>query len=134
MTDVVPVVDLFSGPGGLAEGFTAYRDYHNKPRFRVVLSVEMERSAYQTLRLRAFLRKFDPSNLPPEYHDFLNDEAKEEPDWKGLYPKEWLEACDETLCRQLGTHSTTRVVRKRIKQIRKEHGDNTVLLGGRRSI
>lgn len=130
MTDVVPVVDLFSGPGGLAEGFAAYRDSHNKPRFRVLLSVEMERSAYQTLRLRAFLRKFDSSDLPPEYHDFLNDAAKEEPDWKTLYPKEWREACDETLCRELGSHNTNRVVRRRIRQIRKEHGDNTVLLGG----
>lgn len=90
----------------------------------------MERSAYQTLRLRAFLRKFEPSDLPSEYHAFLNDGAKEEPDWKSLYPKEWFEACDETLCRELGTRSTTRVVRNRIRQIREEYGDNTVLLGG----
>ncbi|MXX70950.1 MAG: DNA cytosine methyltransferase, partial [Gemmatimonadetes bacterium] len=68
MTDVVPVVDLFSGPGGLAEGFAAYRDARDQPRFRVLLSVEMEKSAYQTLRLRAFLRKFEPSDLPSEYH------------------------------------------------------------------
>ena len=130
MTDVVPVVDLFSGPGGLAEGFAAYRDARDQPRFRVLLSVEMEKSAYQTLRLRAFLRKFEPSDVPSEYHDFLNNGAQEEPDWKSLYPKEWFEACDETLCLELGTRDTTRVVQHRVRQIRKEYGDNTVLLGG----
>ena len=130
MTGAVPVVDLFSGPGGLAEGFAAYRDSRDQARFRVLLSVEMERSAYQTLRLRAFLRKFEPSNLPSEYYGFLNDGASDEPDWRTLYPKEWLEACDETLCQQLGTRDTTRLVQHRVREIRKKHGGNTVLLGG----
>ena len=130
MTGVVPVVDLFSGPGGLAEGFAAYRDSSDQPRFRVLLSVEMERSAYRTLRLRAFLRKFEPSDLPSEYHRFLNDGATDEPDWKTLYPKEWLEACEETDCRQLGTPDTSRFVEHRVRRIRKKHGGNTVLLGG----
>lgn len=130
MNSVVPVVDLFSGPGGLAEGFAAYRDSQDRTRFRVLLSVEMERSAYRTLKLRAFLRKFEPSDLPPEYHEFLNDGAADEPDWKTLYPKEWLEAGDETVCQKLGTRDTTRFVQRRIRQIRKRHGGNTVLLGG----
>ncbi len=130
MTSVVPVVDLFSGPGGLAEGFAAYRDSRDQTRFRVLLSVEMERSAYQTLRLRAFLRKFEPSDLPSEYYDFLNDGASAAPDWRTLYPREWIEACDETLCQKLGTRDATRVVQHRVREIRKKHGSNTVLIGG----
>ena len=109
MTGAVPVVDLFSGPGGLAEGFAAYRDSRDQARFRVLLSVEMERSAYQTLRLRAFLRKFEPSNLPSEYYGFLRRSLRRAR-WRTLYPKEWLEACDETHCQQLGTRDTTRLV------------------------
>lgn len=130
MTAPLPVVDLFSGPGGLAEGFAAYRDSSDQPRFRVLLSVEMERSAYRTLRLRAFLRKFEPSHLPSEYYRFLNDGATEEPDWNTLYPEEWLEACNETRCLQLGTVDTSRFIERRVGQIRKTYGGNTVLLGG----
>ncbi len=130
MIGVVPVVDLFSGPGGLAEGFAAYRDSSGQRRFRVLLSVEMERSAYRTLRLRAFLRKFEPCDLPSEYYDFLNNGATHHPDWETLYPKEWLEACDETHRLKLGTRDTNRLVQHRVRQIRKKYGGNTVLLGG----
>ena len=64
VTQAVPVVDLFSGPGGLAEGFAACRDKRARPRFEVALSVEMEAWAYKTLRMRAFLRKFGHDCLP----------------------------------------------------------------------
>ncbi len=102
MTDPVPVVDLFSGTGGLAEGFAALRDSSGHPRFSIVLSIEMDETAYRTLRLREFLRKF-PSGFPPEYHDFLNGIVAREPDWATLYPHKWREACDETRCLKLGT-------------------------------
>ena len=49
MTEPVPVVDLFSGPGGLAEGFAGLRDGDYRTRFRVVLSVEMDVMAHRTL-------------------------------------------------------------------------------------
>ena len=130
MNDVVPVIDLFSGPGGLAEGFVGCRDSEGRPRFRIELSVEMERSAYRTLRLRAFLRKFPQSELPPEYHDFLNGGARHEPDWAVLYPEKWREANDETRCLRLGTPEATAFVNGRIRAIRREFGSRTVLLGG----
>ncbi len=130
MNSAVPVIDLFSGPGGLAEGFAGCRDPEGQPRFRIELSVEMERSAHRTLRLRAFLRKFPPSELPPEYHDFLNRGARDEPDWKTLYPEEWNDARHETKCLQLGTPEATTFVEKRIRRIRGKYGSRTVLLGG----
>ena len=129
MTDAVPVVDLFSGPGGLAEGFAALKDPLGRPRFNVVLSIEMEPTARRTLLLRGFLRKF-PSGYPPAYYDFLNGVLAKEPDWASLYPREWQEACDETWCLKLGTSEASSFVRQRIAGIRAMHGDRTVLLGG----
>lgn len=51
---VVPVIDLFAGPGGLGEGFS--RHTGSGVRFQLALSIEMERWAHETLRLRAFYR------------------------------------------------------------------------------
>lgn len=49
----IPVVDLFAGPGGLGEGFSALDDGN---AFRILVSAEMEASAHQTLLLRSFYR------------------------------------------------------------------------------
>ena len=126
---LVPVVDLFSGPGGLAEGFAALRDSHGHPRFSISLSIEMDEAAHRTLRLRGFLRKFS-SGFPPEYYNFLNGFESREPDWGALYPEEWKKACDETHCLKLGTSDAECIVKRRIELIRELHGDKTVLLGG----
>lgn len=126
---IVPVLDLFSGPGGLAEGFAAYRSSKGRRRFRIALSVEKDRDAHRTLRLRAFLRAFGRC-FPPEYYDFLNGVITEEPDWATLYPKPWAAACDETRRMELGRRSASVFLRQRIAAIREEHGGRTVLLGG----
>jgi site-specific DNA-cytosine methylase len=60
------IIDLFAGPGGLAEGFASIRNSDGSRPFRLALSVEKERAAYATLRLRSFIRQFDHA-LPPEY-------------------------------------------------------------------
>ena len=128
MRRIVPVVDLFSGPGGLAEGFTGFRSPKGRGRFQIALSIEKDPDAYRTLRLRAFIRKF--GRFPLEYYDFLNGAITEEPDWRALYPKSWAGACDETQCMELGTSGASAFLRKRIEAIRGEHGGRTVLLGG----
>ena len=129
MSGAVPIIDLFSGPGGLAEGFSAFPGPGGRPGYRVAVSVEMDANAYRTLRLRAFLRKFE-SEFPREYYNFLNGETDGEPDWAALYPHHWAEACDETRCMELGTPLARGFLRERIESIRAEHGDRTVLLGG----
>ena len=58
MTDPIAIVDLFSGPGGLGEGFSRVTDEQGQRRFRIDVSIECEPSAHRTLRLRAFLRRF----------------------------------------------------------------------------
>ena len=129
MRRIVPVVDLFSGPGGLAEGFAGFRSSEGRHRFSIALSVEKGRDAHRTLRLRAFLRKFG-SRFPSAYYNFLNGVVAGEPDWGGLHPNEWAAACDETRCMELGTHGASAFLRRRIDAILDEHSGRTVLLGG----
>ncbi len=59
MTRSFKTVDLFAGPGGLAEGFSSLRDDVGSRIFDIALSVEKESSAFATLRLRSFVRQFD---------------------------------------------------------------------------
>ena len=49
----IPVVDLFAGPGGLGEGFSALK---NGEAFKIIVSAEKDPIAHETLRLRAFFR------------------------------------------------------------------------------
>ena len=128
MKKPIPVVDLFSGPGGLAEGFARHQTNEGKSRFEIALSVEMDKVAHRTLRLRAFLRKF--REFPKEYYEFMNGLLPEEPDWATLYPEEWTKSGYETPCVKLGTAEASRLVRKRVQKIRNEHGTRAVLLGG----
>ena len=122
-------MDLFAGPGGLAEGFAACRRRDGRRRYGIALSIEKDPVAHRTLLLRAFLRKF-ANGFPPEYYDFLNGVVPEEPDWAKLSPGRWAAACDETRCLELGSYEASVFLRNRIAQIRAEHGGRTVLLGG----
>jgi len=69
MSDCIPVVDLFAGPGGLGEGFSSLED-----TFQILVSAEMDAAARKTLRLRAFYRKLKkdfPEGLV-DYYKFCN--------------------------------------------------------------
>lgn len=68
---MVKVVDIFAGPGGLGEGFSRVKDKSGNPCFHIVLSIEMEKYAADTLRLRSFLREFGYGNFPSEYYRML---------------------------------------------------------------
>lgn len=70
---VIKVVDIFAGPGGLGEGFSSVTDCRGRPVFDVVLSMEMERFAFETLQLRAFFRQF-PHGAPHDYYRHLRGE------------------------------------------------------------
>ncbi len=122
-------MDLFAGPGGLAEGFSACRRSDGRRRYHIALSIEKDRVAHRTLLLRAFLRKF-ARGFPPEYYDFLNGAVPEEPNWAKVSPGRWAAACDEARCLELGSNESNVFLRERIAQIRAKHGGRTVLLGG----
>jgi DNA (cytosine-5)-methyltransferase 1 len=64
---VIPIIDIFAGPGGLGEGFSALAP-HGRRVFRIALSVEMEPNARETFKLRAFFRQFELEEVPEEYY------------------------------------------------------------------
>ena len=60
---LIGIVDIFSGPGGLGEGFCPASASSDWP-FRIAVSVEKDTAAYETLLLRSFVRKFDGKLRP----------------------------------------------------------------------
>jgi DNA (cytosine-5)-methyltransferase 1 len=74
------IIDLFAGPGGLGEGFSAYIDEHGKQPFKIAISIEKELSAHATLTLRAFYRQFPIGEAPRAYYDFLKGKLGKTPE------------------------------------------------------
>jgi DNA (cytosine-5)-methyltransferase 1 len=122
------VVDLFAGPGGLAEGFSSFRASDGSQPFRVVLSVEKDPIAHRTLRLRSFLRQF-PAGFPHAYYQWI-EQAGDEPDWEHLYPVQWHAACEEAQNVTMGVVEDDAVIARRLTAIRRRHGDRTIVIGG----
>ena len=73
----IPVIDLFAGPGGLAEGFSCVRRLNGGPCFDVRLSIEKDPVAHRTLLLRSLLRSAG-ANVPEIYYDYLRGKATRE--------------------------------------------------------
>ena len=121
------VVDIFAGPGGLAEGFSRVRSADGSSAFDIALSIEKDETAHATLRLRSFLRQFE--ELPPQYYEFLN-EMGPEPDWSALFPDHWQRACDEAWLLELGKEDPSIRLDDRLDRIRNEGGDRVILIGG----
>lgn len=67
---VIPVVDMFAGPGGLGEGFTSTFGGTGNRVYRIVLSIEKDPHAHRTLLLRSFYRQF-ADHVPQDYYDYL---------------------------------------------------------------
>lgn len=121
------VVDLFAGPGGLAEGFSALESNGMKP-FDICLSVEKEKTAHDTLWLRSFLRQFE-SGAPPEYFEWLNG-SRPQPDWKAQFLDQFEAATHEALKLTLGEDQAASTINARLLGIKAEFGDRTILIGG----
>ncbi len=69
----IPIIDLFAGPGGLGEGFSAYGK--SDPIFKIALSIEKDRLAHETLELRSFYRQFEGRRVPEAYYQHLRNKA-----------------------------------------------------------
>jgi len=122
MTQPTKIIDLFSGPGGLGEGFSA-----NK-KFKIAISIEKEPSAHRTLLLRAFYRQFD---VPPiEYYQFLKGNLGSKPEDElyklPKFKKEIEAARKEALCLELGKDNDT--IQKEIDAAIGK--DDCILIGG----
>jgi DNA (cytosine-5)-methyltransferase 1 len=120
------IIDLFAGPGGLGEGFSAYKNNKNKP-FKIALSIEKEPFEHQTLTLRGFYRQF--KTPPSEYYDYLQGKI----DRKTLfyaYPEQAQLASDEAWQAELGgdRFSHKMVVNKIREQLPKD--EDCIIIGG----
>jgi DNA (cytosine-5)-methyltransferase 1 len=72
---MIPIIDIFAGPGGLGEGFSRFTDRNGKKVFDIVLSVEKDKDAHKTLELRSFFRKFPQGNAPDEYYEYIQKKS-----------------------------------------------------------
>ena len=117
MGATIPVIDLFSGPGGLSEGFSRFGERDWEPelarpiapvswepprsvRFRIALSIEKDATAHQTLRLRSFFRQFE-GGVPESYYEFLRGNITRD-ELFARHPDEAAASDHEAWCATLG--------------------------------
>lgn len=121
------VIDLFSGPGGLSEGFASLNGGN---AFEIGVSAEMEASAHKTLTLRAFFRlakKMGDKKAIQAYYSFCNSSSARHPSLE--VPALWDLATAEAKRIQLGDAADDEEL-DRILKTKKLHGDDTILIGG----
>ena len=110
----IPVVDIFAGPGGLGEGFSALGRDQDKPVFETAIAAEMNQHAHKTLTLRSFFRQFPHGKAPERYYEYIagkepepyTDETKDIWDVaraKVLHLELGVEVDDKTLDEKLAT-------------------------------
>ncbi|MFC1817485.1 DNA cytosine methyltransferase [Thermodesulfobacteriota bacterium] len=110
MTDInsIPIIDLFAGPGGLGEGFSAFKGEDKNYPFKIKLSIEKDLFAHQTLLLRSFFRQFPRGKVPVEYYKFIKDQnEKKIDDLLDLYPSQGAAARAEAMQAELGGENHT---------------------------
>ena len=126
MSRVYQTVDLFAGPGGLAEGFSSLMS-EGRRKFPIALSVEKEPSAFATLRLRSFVRQFVAP--PAAYYRYISGGLSKS-ELMQRHPEEWHRAVDETAMLELGTENARIEIDRRLTIISEKACRNTVVIGG----
>lgn len=104
MSQNIQVIDLFAGPGGLGEGFSAC-EYKGKTPFSIAISIEKDKSAHSTLLARAFFRSLKMSGKTKDYYEILKtypngslvDAFNDQPSLRSEFQKAQKEARNLTL-------------------------------------
>jgi DNA (cytosine-5)-methyltransferase 1 len=96
----IQIVDLFAGPGGLGEGFSAH---NNGNDFEIIVSAEKDPVARKTLQLRAFYRllKNENPDALQDYYQYCNG-LSENP-WSNRSKVQWEKSEAEARCITLGS-------------------------------
>ena len=120
----IPVIDLFAGPGGLGEGFSAFQSGSVAP-FDIRLSIEKDDAAHATLTLRKFFCQFEepPEEIAAYYARQITRE-----ELFAAYPKQATRAQQATWKAELGM-APPQAVAKRVRETLGNRRD-WVLLGG----
>ena len=121
------IVDLFAGPGGLGEGFSSFQSNGQYP-FKIAVSVEKDKFAQSTLRLRAYWRllKRHEKSLEPLYAYYRDEEvAPWTPETKDL----WKLSGEEALQLELGKEYDNAFLYDRIARLPLKD-NHWVLIGG----
>lgn len=122
-----PVVDVFAGPGGLGEGFSALPGDSDRRKFRNVASIETDEFSHRTLLLRHFVRGFRQDEVPDDYYSYLKGEIKLR-ELFGRHEPRYIDAQNSALRITLGAQNHAKV-KKLLKQ-RLGDASRWVLVGG----
>ncbi len=104
------VIDIFAGPGGLGEGFSALEIARARP-FQIGLSIEKDATAHRTLQLRAFYRQFKSADVPDSYYAYLRGETDRE-SLQRECRKQWDAAAHEAVRATLGKDDSYEIDRR----------------------
>lgn len=125
----IPVIDLFAGPGGLGEGFSAPSEIGGTGAFRTAISIEKDPVARQTLRLRSLYRKYPYGEAPSFYYDVLRGDRLPQSLFEpALCTPEAAAADEEAWEATLGVEPDAEVRRRVRQQVR--HPGESVVIGG----
>lgn len=121
----IPIIDLFSGPGGLGEGFSSLDDGE---AFRIIVSAEMETAAHETLSLRSYFRRVKQNKRDVHrYYRFCNGETNTPYD--SVTEAAWNDARSEARKLELGKSEDNDEL-DAILDKRLSPDDTCVLIGG----
>ncbi len=128
----IPVIDIFAGPGGLGEGFSAFSNMHeNKVAFKIVLSIEKDKYAHQTLTLRSFYRQFKKEEVPKDFYKFVKGKISLD-ELFNRWPVQTESAKNESWRAEIGEGKnavSNKLVDKKIKKALKRY-KHWLLIGG----
>lgn len=131
MSKNINVIDLFAGPGGLGEGFSAYKpEGKSSGGFRIRMSVEKEASAHKTLSLRALYRLLNGSGDVRHYHQYFAGHT-DRAELIDRVSDAWEEANIESLGGPKALGEDNELIHKRLRELAKEKaGEPWVVIGG----
>lgn len=125
----IPVIDIFAGPGGLGEGFSAARNERGDPAFEIALSIEKDAVAHRTLSLRAAFRLLRGGPAEEAYYEYIRGNISSE-QFRAIpaVTAAFKHAIEEARCLELGKTDEAKLDR----DIRKALGGASewVLIGG----
>lgn len=126
----IKVIDLFAGPGGLGEGFASYTSENGARPYDIILSIEKNKFAHNTLLLRNFTRQFASNIIPIEYYDILRGDLHIAI-LEDKFPSEWRRANEIAVRAELGNSEFRPLLRASFRRALREcRGKPVIIIGG----